>query len=136
MKSSKFTYTLIIAIIGTLLTSTALAASPAVIQVPPPPTPKFFTKARIISLSIGAAMMTADILTTRQALHVPGAHEANPMGQSAESRYALKFAGMGAGIGISYALHRSGHYKAARIVPMIIGLPSAVAAIHNAGIHK
>ena len=136
MKSNKITFTLIFAMILTSLTLTASPASPAVIQVPPTQAPKFFTKARIISLSIGAAMMTADILTTRQALHAPGAHEANPMGQSPESRYALKFAGMGAGIGISYALHRSGHYKAARIVPMIIGLPSAAAAIHNAGIHK
>ena len=137
MKSRKRAFALLFALIVTSLGSTALAAGPpAVIQPPPIQAPKFFTKSRIISLSIGAAMMTADIFTTRQALKTPGAYEANPIGQSAAARYGLKFAGMGAGIGISYALHRTGHYKAARFVPLIIGIPSAAAAIHNAGIHK
>ena len=81
-------------------------------------------------------MMAADIITTQQALQVPGTREANPLGQSGGARYALKFAGFGAGIGISYALHRTGHYKAARIVPMIIGVPFLAAALHNASIRK
>jgi hypothetical protein len=134
MRTGKFAFALIFAL--SFSTSIARAAgSPVIVQSPSLP-PKFFTRTRIFTLSVGAAMMAADIITTHQALQVPGAREANPLGQSEGARYALKFAGFGAGVGISYALHRTGHYKAARWVPMIIGVPSFAAAIHNSGIHK
>ena len=81
-------------------------------------------------------MMAADLITTHQALKVPGAREANPLAQSEGARFALKFAGLGAGMGISYALRRSGHYKAAQFVPILIGIPSFAAAIHNSRIHR
>ena len=96
--------------------------------------PQFFNKAEIVTLSFSAGLMAADIITTNQALHRPGAYEANPLGQSAASRYALKVAGCGAGLGISYAMYRTGHYKAARVVPLILGVPSGIAAIHNVGV--
>lgn len=134
MRTRKFAFALIFAL--SFSTSIARAAgSPVIVQSPAQPS-KFFTRTRIFTLSVGAAMMAADIITTHQALQVPGAREANPLGQSEGARYALKFAGFGAGVGISYALHRTGHYKAARWVPMIIGIPSFAAAIHNSGIHK
>ncbi len=138
MKSKKHAIALLFALIVTLFASNALAAGPAAMLQPPPATqrPKFFTNQRIIMLSVGAAMMAADMITTERALQTPGAREANPLGQSEGARFALKFAGFGAGLGISYALHRTGHYKAARIVPMIIGVPSFAAAIHNATIRK
>lgn len=137
MRAKTFIIALLVAPMMFSFISIGLPAGPPVMTQPlPVHAPKFFSKTRIIALSFGAAMMTADVLSTREALKVPGAHEANPLGQSAGARYALKFAGMGAGIGISYALNRTGHYKAARVVPMIIGIPSVAAAIHNAGIHK
>ena len=135
MRSNKYVITLFFILIAVSISSTALAAAlvqPRKVHA----TNKFFTKKRIVALSIGAAMMTADVLSTQRALKVPGAREANPLGQSAGGRYALKLGGMAAGIGISYALHRSGHYKAARLVPIIIGIPSAAAAIHNSRIRK
>src|SRR5690242_12732012 len=122
MRPKNYVTTLFFMLITVSVGSTTMAAvKSALIQSPPVHGTKFFTKKKIVTLSIGAAMMTADILTTRQALKVPGAREANPLGQSAGSRYALKVGGMAAGIGISYGLHRSGHYKAARWVPLIIG---------------
>ena len=48
---------------------------------------------------------------------------------------AMKTATVGAGIGIAYMLHKSGHHKAERLVPLFMGVPSAIAATHNAGIH-
>jgi len=42
----------------------------------------------------------------------------------------------GAGLGIAYVMHRSGHYKAERVIPMIFGVPSGLAALHNSGIHR
>jgi hypothetical protein len=118
--------------------SNAMAGGAApLLQAPPvAQRPKFFTNQRIILLSVGAAMMAADLITTERALNVPGAREANPLGQSEAARFSLKFAGFGAGLGISYALNRTGHYKAAHIVPSLIGVPSFAAAIHNATIHR
>ncbi len=136
MRYKKSVFTLFFAMMVRFITSCALAAGPPAVVQPPPRANKFFTRTRIIELSAGAAMMAADLMTTNQALKVPGTREANPMGQSAGSRYALKVAGFGVGMGLSYALNRTGHYKAARIVPIIIGLPSAAAAIHNSGIHR
>jgi hypothetical protein len=137
MKSKRHAIVLFFALIVTLFTSTDLAASPApLIQPPQEQRPKFFTHQRIVLLSVGAAMMAADIITTQRALEVPGTHEMNPLGQSEAARYALKFAGVGAGTDISYALHHTGHYKAARIVTMFIGAPSLAAALHNTTIRK
>jgi hypothetical protein len=114
-----------------------IAGTPLMLQPPPAPQrPKFFAHPRILMLSVSAAMMAADMMTTERALQVLGAREANPLGQSEGARFALKFAGFGARLGISYALQRTGHYKAARIVPAIIGVPSFAAAIHNATIHR
>jgi hypothetical protein len=118
-----------------LVTGVLKAADPAVIQTPPAPTHRFFDKQNIVIFSIDAAIMAADFATTRRALEAPGAHEANPLMKSEGPAIAMKFAGVGAGMGIAYALHKSGHHRAERIVPVILGIPSGFAAVHNAGIH-
>jgi len=33
-------------------------------------------------------------------------------------------------------MHRSGHHRAERAIPIIFGLPSGIAAAHNFGIHR
>ena len=112
-----------------------LVASPAMVRQPPP-AHKFLDRFNIMMFGISGAMMAADIATTNRALQIPGIRQANPLMQSAASRYALRFAALGAGMGIAYAMHRTGHYKMERMVPLIFGVPSAAAAFHNAGIHR
>ena len=111
------------------------AADPAVIQAPVFKPHRFLDKQNITIFTIDAVAMAADLVTTRRALEVPGAHEANPLMQSPSGAIAIKFGALGAGVGITYMLHKSGHHRAERLVPIILGVPSAVAAAHNAGIH-
>ena len=77
-----------------------------------------------------------DVTSTHKALKVPGTREANPLAKSQGALISLKIAGTGAGLGIAYVMHRSGHYKAERVIPMIFGVPSGLAALHNSGIHR
>ena len=112
-----------------------MAADPAVIQPPPAKMHRFLDKQNLAIFSMDAAIMAADLATTRRALEVPGAREGNPLMRNEASALAMKFAGVGAGMGIAYMLHKSGHHRAERIVPIILGIPSGLAAVHNAGIH-
>ena len=106
------------------------------ITEPPPPVHRFLDARNIGLQAINIAIMAADIASTRRALQVPGAREANPLAGSQGGVLALKIAGVGAGLGVAYMMHRTGHHKAERLVPVIFGTPSALAAIHNAGIHR
>jgi hypothetical protein len=118
-----------------IIPTALMGADPAVIQ-PPPGTAHHFWDARNISVfSINAMIMAADIATTRRALQAPGAHEANPLMRNQGAAVAMKAATVCGGIGIAYMLHKSGHHKAERFVPLFMGVPSAVASVHNAGIH-
>ena len=101
----------------------------------PAPAPKFLNRRKILAIGVSAAMLAVDVAATEHALDLPGTREMNPLAQSAGALVILKIAGFGAGLGFSYMLHRTGHYKAERIVPMIFGIPSVAAGIHNAGIH-
>jgi hypothetical protein len=123
-------------VIGFISSVPALrAADPAVVQPPPVKSHRFFDKQNFAIFSLDAAIMAADFATTRRALQVPGAREANPLMRSQGGSIAMKVAGVGAGMGIAYILHKSGHHRAERLVPLIMGVPSGIAAIHNAGIH-
>jgi hypothetical protein len=122
-------------VLGIALCARALkAADPAVIQPPPAKAHRFFDKENLAIFSADAAIMAADFATSRRAMEAPGAREANPLMRTEASALAMKFAGVGAGVGIAYMLHKSGHHRAERIVPIILGVPSGLAAIHNAGI--
>ena len=112
-----------------------MGADPAVIRAPLPKEHRFMDAQNIGIFSINAILMAADISTTRRALQVPGTHEANPLMRNQGVAIAMKTATVGAGIGIAYMLHKSGHHKAERLVPLFMGVPSAIAATHNAGIH-
>jgi len=114
--------------------SAMAGADPAVIE-PPAQVHRFLDRQNITLDTLHAFVLAADIATTRRALQVPGAYEANPLMRSQGASIALKAASFGAGLSVAYMLHKSGHHKAERLVPTLFGIPSAVAAVHNAGIH-
>jgi hypothetical protein len=118
-----------------LIPSALMGADPAVIQSPPSQQHRFLDARNLSILSINAMIMAADIATTRRALQVPGAHEANPLMRNQGAAIAMKAATVCGGVGIAYMLHKSGHHKAERLVPLFMGVPSAIASAHNAGIH-
>jgi hypothetical protein len=127
-------FVLVVAMKLCLIPSSAMAgADPAVIQ-PPTPVHRFLDRQNVVLYTLHALVLTADIATTRRALRVPGAYEANPLMKSEGASIALKAASFGAGLGVAYMLHKSGHHKAERLVPTFLGIPSAIAAVHNAGI--
>jgi hypothetical protein len=106
----------------------------AMIMEEPPPVHHFFDAKNVTLQLLNVSMLAADVISTRRALQVPGAREANPLAQSQVALLTLKFAGVGAGWGLAYAMHKSGHHKAERFIPVLFGAPSAVAALHNKGI--
>jgi hypothetical protein len=114
-----------------LVLSTPLHAQQLPVQ---PPTHKFGDTLNICLHGAGAAMMWFDVSESKRALSQPGTVEGNPIVR-AGGLIPLKVAGVGAGIGIAYMLHRSGHHKCERVIPLIFGVPSAIAAIHNSTIH-
>ena len=119
-----------------LISSMPMAgADPAVVQPPSSPRHRFFDAENITLLSINAAIMAADIATTRRALQTPGAYEANPLMRNQGMAIAMKAMSVGAGMGVAYVLHKSGHHRAERLIPIFVGVPSAIAAAHNATIH-
>lgn len=110
------------------------AGDPAVIVAPPAATHRFLDRTNIALQAFNVAFMGADIASTYRALQVPGTREANPLMKSPASMIAMKAGAVGAGMMVAYMLHRSGHHKAERIFPVLFGIPSGAAAIHNFGI--
>ncbi len=121
--------------VGLIPWSATAGANPMLVESPAPV--HHFLDAKNLGLqSLNALIMAADLASTRRALQVPGTRELNPLSRSQGTTIALKIAGAGAGLGIAYMMHRTGHHKAERIIPLILGVPSALAAAHNAGIHQ
>ncbi|HXW16123.1 MAG TPA: hypothetical protein VEN79_16565 [Terriglobia bacterium] len=136
MASNRRDFALVIAMELCLISPSAMAgADPAVIQ-PPAQVHRFLDRRNVALCTLDALVMVADMATTRRALQVPGVYEANPLMKSQGGAIALKAASFGVELGVAYMLHKSGHHKAERIVPTLFGLPSAVAAAHNSGIHR
>jgi hypothetical protein len=136
MRSNQRAVFLLLLIGFWLIPSAALSDGNPVLVERPVPVHKFLDGPNVLMHGLSAIMMAADVATTNRALEVPGTRELNPLAQSPAARYSLKCAGFGAGLALSYAMHRSGHHKAERIIPMLFGVPSAVMAVHNAGIHQ
>ncbi|MGO8788193.1 MAG: hypothetical protein ACLQVL_12535 [Terriglobia bacterium] len=113
----------------------AAGASPMVVE-PPAPVHRFLDAKTVCLQSLSIIAMAADVASTHRALQVPGTRELNPLSSSQGALIGLKIAGAGAGLGIAYMMHRTGHYKAERVVPVIFGVPSLLAAAHNSGIHR
>jgi hypothetical protein len=135
MASNRRIFVCVVAVELCLIPSSTVAgADPAVIE-PPAQVHRFLDRENVAVYTLNAIAMSADIVTTRRALQVPGAYEANPLMKSQGAAIALKAASFGAALSVAYMLHKSGHHKAERIVPTLLGIPSVAAAMHNAGIH-
>jgi hypothetical protein len=136
MTSKKRPYVLLVAIGLGLIPGAALAGGNAFVVEPAAPVHRFLDAKNLGLQSINILIMAADIASTRRALQTPGAREANPLAGSQGALLALKIAGVGASLGIAYMMHRSGHHTIERVIPAILGGPSAIAAIHNVAIHR
>jgi hypothetical protein len=84
---------------------------PAVIE-DPPEFHRFLDRKNVAIHTLSMTMMEADVLTSLRALQAPGTRDANPMAQSQAALITLKIGGAAAGLGIAYAMHRTGHHKA------------------------
>jgi hypothetical protein len=102
----------------------------------PVPVHRFLDAKNLALLGASVLCMAADVASTQKALQVPGTREMNPLAQSQGALISLKVAGVGSGLVIAYMMHRTGHHKAERVIPLLFGAPSAIAAAHNAGIHQ
>lgn len=100
-----------------------------------PSSHKFWTLENKINFSIFSAELAADAITTQMGLS-HGMTEANPLArpfvtQGAAGQAAASGLSLGAGLGVTYLLHRTRHHKAERIVARVmIGGEGAVVA-HN-----
>ena len=84
-----------------------------------------------LALFLGlAATLTLDVISSRRALKIQGTVEANAVAR-VFGLIPVKIGGFVAALVISYLLHRAGHHSAARVIPVIVAVPSAIAAIHN-----
>ena len=118
-----------------LIPSSLRGGANAMFVEPAAPAHHFFNAKNICLQSLSVIAMAADVASTQKALQVPGAREMNPLARSQGALISLKLGGVGAGLGIAYVMHRSGHHKAEKLVPLIFAVPSALAATHNFGIH-
>jgi hypothetical protein len=105
-------------------------------QTPAPGSHTFWTAGNVAAngVNIGAAL--ADVLTTRRALQVPGTRELNPVMRNQGAAIAFKLGVVGLGFGLSYAAYRTGHNRAAKIIPLLLAAPQFAAAGHNATVGR
>jgi len=113
----KSTVLLVLLLIGT---AQAQQSFVAVNPVPDAPNPqKFWSRENKIDFSILAGQITVDAITTQQGLS-NGFREANPVirplvTRGAAGEAAASALGFGFGVGTTYLLHKTHHYKAERI---------------------
>jgi len=113
----KLTVVLILLLIGA---AQAQQNFVAVNPVPDAPNPqKFWSKENKIDFSIFAGQIAVDAITTQQGLN-NGFREANPVMRPLVTRgvageAAASALGFGFGVGTTYLLHRTHHYKAERL---------------------
>ena len=113
----KSTVVVILLLIGAAQAQqTFVAANPA---PDAPSSQKFWSRENKIDFSIFAGQITADAITTQHGLN-NGFREANPImrplvTRGAAGEAAASALGFGFGIGTTYLLHRTHHYKAERL---------------------
>lgn len=109
-----------------------LAPAPAPVQTPSRPV--FWTRQAKAEFSVLAGAIAVDGIATQYGLS-QGAHELDPLAgplanRGAAGQAAASAIGFGVSIGLSYALHRAGHPRAAVIVRRLaIAGESSAAAI-------
>lgn len=113
----KSTVVVILLLIGAAQAQQNFVAANSVPDAPNPQ--KFWSRENKIDFSIFAGQITVDAITTQQGLN-NGFREANPVMRPLVTRgvageAAASALGFGFGIGTTYLLHRTHHYKAERI---------------------
>ncbi len=88
----------------------------------------FFDRTNVLLHGVNITAQALEFYSTERVINRPGIGEANPLGQSRRGRIALKSMGVAAPMGLSYLLHRAGHHKAERFMPVILAVPTGVAA--------
>ena len=136
MGSNKYGLILILVIGFWLNMSSAVAGVNPMLEEPSAPAHHFFDAKNLCLQSISILSMAADVASTHRALQVQGTREMNPLARSQGELIALKIIGVSAGLGVAYMMHRTGHYRAERAIPLILATPSMLAAAHNFGIHR
>ena len=105
----------------------------------PRPTHTFLDRQNLSFWAAAAALQTADLITTRQILD-RGGRESNPVAKpfvnhgtaaQAASTYLL---GTGGTIAAAYLLHRSGHHRLERWLPLCVGAVEAWATASNGSV--
>jgi hypothetical protein len=116
-----------------------VAAAPAVIRDKLPEAPKshkFFDRENIVLFSAMSAMQTADLVSTRMVLN-RGGREQDPLakpfvnngiGTQIVASYAI---GTGGTLLGAYWLHRTGHHRLERWLPMTVAATEALASASN-----
>jgi hypothetical protein len=105
-------------------------------QLPDSPSAqKFWTLENKIDFSIFSAELAADAITTQLGLS-RGLTEANPLARPLVTRGALGQAAasglsLGAGIGVTYLLHRTHHHRAERIAACLMIAGEGAVVSHN-----
>ena len=94
--------------------------------------PHYLSKAQLLALAINAGAMTADIVTSRQAI-ARGGHEANPI-MGGNTAVLFKVGEVALVTAVSYELYRHHHQRLARVLPLLTAAPSILAAAHNSGV--
>ena len=120
-----------------------LAVTPAIQsrQLPEAPRPahSFLDRQNLTFWTAAAALQTADLITTRQILD-RGGRESNPVAKpfvnhgtaaNATSTYLL---GTGGTIGAAYLLHRWGHHRLERWLPLCVVAVEAWATSSNGNV--
>ncbi|HWY56421.1 MAG TPA: DUF5658 family protein [Terriglobales bacterium] len=112
----KLTVVFVLLLIGAAQAQQNFIAAP----VPDAPNPqKFWSRENKVDFSILAGQITVDAITTQQGLN-NGFRESNPVMRPLVTRgiageAAASALGFGFGVGTTYLLHRTHHYKAERI---------------------
>ena len=96
---------------------------------------KFWTLENKVNFSIYSGELAADAITTQMGLS-QGMRETNPLARPLVTRGAAGQAvasglGLGAGVGLTYLLHRTQHHKAERIVTRLMIAGEGAVVAHN-----
>ncbi len=117
-------YLLSILLLSVAMQAQSFTASSSFALPDAPSEHPFWTVENKVNVSILAALVAADAVTTQRGLN-QGLREANPLMRpfvthGAAGEAAGSALGFGAGVGVVYLLHRSHHYKAERITMRLL----------------
>jgi hypothetical protein len=116
----------------------AVSQSPAPRGVESKSPHRFFDSLNVALTGLESGALLADGITTQRAIaKYPLGHEADPIARVFVSHgWPGQIAGgilfVSADVGLRYALHRHGHHRLERLLPLVLTVYGATGAIHNA----